>query len=254
MRKTSYRWAWAEGARMRKGCNASELGPEIMRLLKLYKQRLTADQLLAEATGSSSPLHVAFGWDDAEAAHQYRLVEARHLLRSIQYAFETSDGEIKERSTTIIARVLRAGSYYYATVKPSEIVKEHKLDCKRLAELAIRQLEVLQKKCPSFGKLAIVGEAIRQLKAKNKEASRKGARKGERSEGGRGRGGRPAVLAGGSAGRCGRGGRPDEGERSERGRGRVGRPEAPAGEVPEGGKGRKKAGKPAAFDWSKAGE
>ena len=218
---------------MRKGCNASELGPEIMRLLKLYKQRLTADQLLAEATGTSSPLHVAFGWDDAEAAHQYRLVEARHLLRSIQYAFETSDGEIKERSTTIIARVLRAGSYYYATVKPSEIVKEHKLDCKRLAELAIRQLEVLQKKCPSFGKLAVVGEAIRQLKAKNKEASRKGAR---------------------SAGRCGRGGRPDEGERSERGRGRVGRPEAPAGEVPEGGKGRKKAGKPAAFDWSKAGE
>jgi hypothetical protein len=51
-------------------------------------------------------------------------------------------------------------------------VKEHKLDCKRLAELAIRQLEVLQKKCPSFGKLAVVGEAIRQLGAKIKKDSR----------------------------------------------------------------------------------
>jgi hypothetical protein len=172
VKKVRYTWAWAEGARMRAGCRASELGPEIMRLLKLYKQKLTAEQLLAEATGLSSPLHAAFGWDDAVAAHQYRLVEARHLLRSIQYAFETPDGEIKGRSTTIIARVIRAGSYYYAAVKPSEIVKEHKLDCKRLAELAIRQLETLQEKCPRFGRLSAVGEAIRQLGAKIKKDSR----------------------------------------------------------------------------------
>jgi hypothetical protein len=162
---------------MRKGCHASELGPEIMRLLKLYKQKLTADQLLAEATGASSPLHSAFGWDDAEAAHQYRLVEARHLLRSIQYAFETSDGEIKGRSTTIIARVIRAGSYYYATVKPSEIVKEHKEDCQAMCASIILRLERLQKKCPRFRKLAILGEAIRQMKTiGDKKAKRKLAR------------------------------------------------------------------------------
>ena len=163
-KKVMHSWAWAAGARMPKGCQASVLGPEIMRLLRLYKQRLAAEQFLAEATSSSSPLHIAFGWDDAVAAHQNRLTEARHLLRSIQYSIETSDGEIKERSTTIVARVFHAGSYYYAAVKPSEILKEHKMDCKRRAELVILQMKVLQKKCPKFRKLAIIGEAIRQMK------------------------------------------------------------------------------------------
>ena len=164
MKKVKHSWAWAQGARLPKGCQASALGPEIMRLCKLYKQKLAAEQFLAEATSPASPLHIAFGWDDAVAAHQNRLTEARHLLRSIQYSIETSDGEIKERSTTIVARVFHAGSYYYAAIKPSEALKEHKMDCKRRAGLVILQLEALQKKCPRFRKLAAVCEAIRQMK------------------------------------------------------------------------------------------
>ena len=182
MKKAIYTWAWAEGARMRMGCQASVLGPEIMRLVKLYKRKLTAEQLLAEATGDSSPLHIAFGWDNAVAAHQFRLTEARHLLRSIQYAIETPDGEVKGRSTTIIERVFHSGKYYYAAVEPREVVGEHKMDCDRMAGLAIRHLEILRKKCPRFGRLPILEEAIRQMKETRAKGKRKDKikRKGKR--------------------------------------------------------------------------
>ncbi len=173
MRKVRYTWAWAEGSRLPRGHNASELGPEIMRLVKLYRQKLTAEQLLAEATGASSPLHPAFEWDDAKAAYQFRLTEARHLLRSIQYAIETSDGEVKGRSTTIVERVFHSGKYYYAAVKPREVVKEYKMDCDRMAGLAIRHLEILRKKCPRFGRLPILEEAIRQMEETRAKGKRK---------------------------------------------------------------------------------
>ena len=184
MRKVRYTWAWAEGSRLPRGHNASELGPEIMRLVKLYRQKLTAEQLLAEATGASSPLHPAFEWDDAKAAYQFRLTEARHLLRSIQYAIETSDGEVKGRSTTLVERVFHSGKYYYAAVKPREVVKEYKMDCDRMAGLAIRHLEILRKKCPRFGRLPILEEAIRQMEETRAKGKRKDKikRKGKRKK------------------------------------------------------------------------
>lgn len=56
------------------------------RLLELSKQNegLTAELVLAEAADVSSPLHDVFEWDDTEAATQWRLHQARNLIRSIR--------------------------------------------------------------------------------------------------------------------------------------------------------------------------
>jgi hypothetical protein len=42
---------------------------------------LLPEKILIEAERPSSPLHSFFEWDDTEAARQYRLVQARELVR-----------------------------------------------------------------------------------------------------------------------------------------------------------------------------
>lgn len=55
-------------------------------LTALYEEHgtLTADLVVAAAADAASPLHEHFVWDDAEAGHQYRLEQARLLIRTVR--------------------------------------------------------------------------------------------------------------------------------------------------------------------------
>jgi len=55
---------------------------------------LQSATIVAEAKAEGSPLHPYFDWDDAIAAHQYRLDTARRLVRSI----EVVEGDRSPRS------------------------------------------------------------------------------------------------------------------------------------------------------------
>lgn len=44
---------------------------------------ITAELVLAEATDKAHPLHGYFQWDDKRAAHEYRLEQARLLIRQV---------------------------------------------------------------------------------------------------------------------------------------------------------------------------
>lgn len=50
---------------------------------------VTPEQVLAAARNKSSPLHAAFDWDNKSAAHQYRLDQARILIRSVRIDITT---------------------------------------------------------------------------------------------------------------------------------------------------------------------
>lgn len=54
-------------------------------LMNIYRDsgKLTAEQIVREAEAKDSPLHDKFEWDDSEAAKQYRLEQARLLVRSV---------------------------------------------------------------------------------------------------------------------------------------------------------------------------
>lgn len=43
---------------------------------------LKPERVVEAARPASSPLHASFTWDDGEAAHQYRLFQARQLIRT----------------------------------------------------------------------------------------------------------------------------------------------------------------------------
>lgn len=55
--------------------------------------RVTPKAVVAAAYDDASPLHPHFEWDDTVAANQYRLDQARTLIRAIRV--EDDDGEVR---------------------------------------------------------------------------------------------------------------------------------------------------------------
>lgn len=78
------------GSRLRKA-DAEVLGQTFENLKSTGP--LTAERVLQEASRSNSALHRFFQWDDQKAAHQYRLTQARQLLRSIEVVIEDAKGK-----------------------------------------------------------------------------------------------------------------------------------------------------------------
>lgn len=51
---------------------------------------LTPEAVVADAASKSSPLHSEFEWNDKRAAHQYRLDQARELIRKVTVEIRTT--------------------------------------------------------------------------------------------------------------------------------------------------------------------
>lgn len=62
---------------------------QMNRLAALEKAgRLTAESLVDDARNPGSPLHELFEWDNERAAHEYRIEQARGIIRTVEYRFE----------------------------------------------------------------------------------------------------------------------------------------------------------------------
>ena len=63
-------------------------------LADLHQQNdgLRPSEVVAAAKPKTSPLHCEFTWDDTKAAHEYRLNEARHLIRVVTWVDKTKEG------------------------------------------------------------------------------------------------------------------------------------------------------------------
>lgn len=55
---------------------------ELQRIAQLSGGMLIPEKVVAEAESKTSPLHRQFCWDDDKAAHEYRLEQARYLIRT----------------------------------------------------------------------------------------------------------------------------------------------------------------------------
>jgi hypothetical protein len=87
-----------------------------IRRIAARSDKLTAELVVAEAVDPNSPLHKTFEWDDSVAAHEYRLEQARSLIRRIhinvdetpvrEYLFVRSTGSYQH-----VADVMSTRSY-----------------------------------------------------------------------------------------------------------------------------------------------
>lgn len=93
--------------------DAEIIGPEIERLAD--GTGITPSAVVLAAVPRSSPLHPYFEWDDSEAAHHYRLIQARKLMGSIEVKIVASDGSEH-----------RVRSFFAIPVAPGATREEHK--------------------------------------------------------------------------------------------------------------------------------
>ena len=72
--------------RLQSGANtedANAVGQHLEMLREKFKGELTPADVLADAKNHNSPLHSFFEWDEGAAAEQWRLQQARGLIRAI---------------------------------------------------------------------------------------------------------------------------------------------------------------------------
>lgn len=138
-------YTWKAGAHTR-GLDIKKVAPVLERL-EAKGEGLTPNAVLREASKARSPLHGWFEWDDTEAAKQYRLAQARELVRSVDVTVVTA-GE----QSTVRAFVHMGERYEPAVTVLSVVDKREALLARALAELQSfrRKYEVLEELAAVF--------------------------------------------------------------------------------------------------------
>lgn len=86
------KYIFRAGARIT-GVSPDVAGAELERIRKEYGA-LTASAVVDEARPETAPLHPNFEWDDEKAADEYRLQQARTLVRSVQIVFPDQEPRV----------------------------------------------------------------------------------------------------------------------------------------------------------------
>lgn len=167
---TQPKYRFKAGSRLPKR-RAGAVGRELDRLAK--GGTLTAVRVVNAARATRSPLHRFFEWNNAKAAHEYRLEQARHLIRSIEVvyedapevppmrvyvAFDTQEGPVDEDGRYLAAHVVLNDTDARA----------------RWLRQALRELEQWRARYQQLAELVRIFTAIdaTQAKLKRKQKSR----------------------------------------------------------------------------------
>lgn len=67
---------------------------ELVKLTKANGGTITPEILVEAATDAENPLHQYFEWDDTRAAHKFRLMQARTLIRSCKIHYTVNHRKV----------------------------------------------------------------------------------------------------------------------------------------------------------------
>lgn len=86
-------YEFREGARFQPKAvlNAKAVGAHLEMLRQKFKGELTPQDVLDDAKHNNSPLHSFFEWRDGKAATEYRLAQARGLIRAVVAIYKEPD-------------------------------------------------------------------------------------------------------------------------------------------------------------------
>lgn len=147
-------FAWKDGSRIKLDPNA--VGQELARIQNDHG--LTPEVVVEAARSPESPLHQGFEWDDSIAAAQYRLDQARYLLRMVVIVEDKKQPPIRafvSIQNSDQKRVYRD----VGTVLSDAYLREQAL------EQALRDLDAFQRKYRDLSELAEVLQAADRLLA-----------------------------------------------------------------------------------------
>ena len=86
-------YEFTEGARFQPGAKGDPkiVGEHLELLRQQCKGELTPEDVVKDAENPNSPLHSFFEWKNSRAAHEYRLAQARGLIRTVVAVFVQDD-------------------------------------------------------------------------------------------------------------------------------------------------------------------
>jgi hypothetical protein len=123
---------------------------------------LQAEAVVEFARDKSTALHSEFNWDNTDAAHKWRLHQARNLIR-VQVTFEPrSERKMQVFVSLPSDREDDGGGYRRMVDVLSNADKREQLVASALAEM-----EVFQRKYAAISELADVFAAMRKFKGKS---------------------------------------------------------------------------------------
>ena len=136
---------------------------ELLRIAEEHGGILQPESVVDEARDKKSPLHSRFTWDDTEAAEQYRLWQARQLIRVVVHMIPGKNGNVSSRVFVSLKtdRAEDGGGYRTMAVVLSDSEMREQL----LAE-AIAEMEYFREKYSRLKELAGVFKAMRSVRQK----------------------------------------------------------------------------------------
>ena len=141
----SMSYYWKDGSRLHG--DADTVGRELEALHEEHGT-ISAELVLEAATPKKSTLHDYFEWDNSAAAHEYRLEQARLLVRSIVVKIERDDSApVTTRAFVQINQPLKddtpqvSGTYMPLSVVVQDTDLRH-----QLVKQALHEIEVFQRK------------------------------------------------------------------------------------------------------------
>ncbi len=147
----------------------TEIKKEISRIYE-RDGTLKPSVVVKEARANKSPLHSEFEWDDKKASAEYRLVQARKLIRKVVVRVE-KDGVAEKQNVYVHvpSDSNEEGMYVTSVVLASNqvlFVRAHREALEKLksAASAVRQLEAIANKDEASGdKLSLISMADKAL-------------------------------------------------------------------------------------------
>lgn len=127
------KYEFSETCRLQSGAkteDANSVGQHLEMLREKFKGELTPKDVVEDARSHNSPLHSFFEWSDTEAAEQWRLQQARGLIRAI-VAVYTDDEKPAQRMQAFV-HVPEAGAPHYRAT-------DHAMSQERTREMILMQ-------------------------------------------------------------------------------------------------------------------
>ena len=124
---------------------------------------VTAEDIIEDARSQLSPTHEFFEWDDTEAAAQYRLQQAKYMLRSIHIVVETHEQEIETRAFVNVRVTEPEPERKRVYMNVQHALSEEQIK-EQVIDEALRQLDAWRARWSGYTELAGLFAAIEQAR------------------------------------------------------------------------------------------
>ncbi|QCI93376.1 hypothetical protein [Novosphingobium sp. EMRT-2] len=145
-------YRWKEGARI--SVDPQAAGDELERIRVRHNGRLEPEWVVHTAKAAKNPLHDLFEWDDNVAAQNYRVDQARGIIRSIEVVVEAAE---ERKPMRAFVSVVQERDRSYTSVVHAMSDPDLR---KQVLRAALTELEAWRKRYAELVELAQVFAAI----------------------------------------------------------------------------------------------